>query len=353
MSVMNDFHSIPFSFVYTTEKFMRTIVILLPSLLIACQENNNADHLSIPTQVDVTHKNISILDSVKEDKKSVKENNEAEKRYIPVKEKIAEPLVEQKEIVAVQTNELSLEHGKSPSQKKTKIKNSKVRKGTVLQSKKEDKKEVVVQKEVSNVEKAQVQPELTPLDLILQGIEKTYSQIHSIDADFEQTIHNEILDQELIQNGSMHIMKPNLFLWDIQFPMEQRYYFDGSTLRVWNPMNQQLLVSENSGSEGDVASLLSDLSSISKKYQVHLISKTSRTIKLMAYPNEETGCESVQLTMSAKDYHLNDLISRCSQTGDVHISFGTFTANTRTSPAIFQWTPPEGAEIISSTDLYD
>ena len=39
---------------------------------------------------------------------------------------------------------------------------------------------------------------------------------------------------------------------------------DGAQLRVWNPMNQQLLVSKQAGTEGDVASILGDLSSISQ-----------------------------------------------------------------------------------------
>ena len=135
--------------------------------------------------------------------------------------------------------------------------------------------------------------------------------------------------------------------------MEQQYYFDGAQLRVWNPMNQQLLVSKQAGTEGDVASILGDLSSISQKYQVKLISQDARSIQLKAYPHADTGCESLKLTMDAKSYYLTELTSQCSQTGDVHISFGTFSVNKRTSAAIFNWVPPQGAEVITSTDLYD
>ena len=41
------------------------------------------------------------------------------------------------------------------------------------------------------------------------------------------------------------------------------------------------------------------------------------------------------------------------QTGDVQISFGSFSVNKRTSTTLFHWSPPEGVEIISSEELYD
>ena len=333
---------------------MRSIFLLFPSFLIACQQNNNVEQSLKSAHFDEKKKISPVLNVAQEEGEKDIEYIETEKMNISVREGIKETMVDKKETIAVQSKSVSEEIENSSPSQKSKIKKKKIEKrSAVVQKEKRAKKEVVSQIEVSKIQPTKSKPEVTPLDKIIHGIEETYSQIQSIDVDFEQTIHNEALDQDLVQTGSMHIMKPNYFLWDIQFPMEQQYYFDGSQLRVWNPMNQQLLVSKHSGTEGDVASILSDLSSISQKYQVSIISQSSRSIQLKAYPKADTGCESLKLTMDATTYHLNELTSQCSQTGDVHISFGAFSVNNRSSTAIFHWTPPEGAEIISSTELYD
>ena len=323
---------------------MRSIFILFPSLLISCQQNNHKEIDPSP-QEDVVHTKPTYLNPIPEPVTNLEESTDVEVQH-PVDQE--ESRVEKKETVVQKKVETKETVSKKTS---SKVETIKPKKPVVPVEK--SKIEVATEKEVVKKEIPKVPSEPSPLEKITQGIEQTYTQINSIDVDFEQTIQNEALDQELVQTGSMHIMKPNYFLWDIQFPMEQQYFFDGSQLRVWNPMNQQLLVSQQAGTEGDVASILGDLSSISQKYRVKLVSQNARTIQLMAYPKADTGCESLTLHVDAKTYHLNELTSECSQTGDVHISFGTFSVNQRTSPAIFNWKPPQGAEIISSTDLYD
>lgn len=335
-----------FNFHETTEKTMQSIFIFFPSLFIACQQDNHNEVAS--SQEDVVHSDSTVLKPAPISVKELEEPTTVEVQE-PVKQaEVVEPLIEKEETVS-KTEEKEVV-SKQPSKN---IAKRVEQKEPVASLPKVPKSTVEAKKEAEHKELPKVEKETSPLEKITRSIEQTYSQISSIDVDFEQTIHNEALDQDLVQTGSLHIMKPNYFLWDIQFPMEQQYYFNGAQLRVWNPMNQQLLVSEHAGTEGDVASILGDLSSISQKYQVKLISQNDRFIRLMAYPYADTGCESLKLTVDAKTYYLSELTSQCSQTGDVHLSFGTFSVNKRTSPEIFTWTPPQGAEIITSTELYD
>ena len=326
---------------------MRSIFILLPSILIACQQDNNVVESVTSAQADMKKEVVPVSDITQPKPKENKEKAENTKQNSSVHKETEKSISMQDETIKVKTVSAPPAN-KTPSPKIFKKETEK--NITVSQTKNKSKDKVLERKEII-VDKPKV--ELTAIDRILEGIESTYKSINSIDVDFEQTIHNDALDQELVQTGSMHILEPNYFLWDIQFPMEQQYYFDGSQLRVWNPMNQQLLITDNTGEEGDIASILNDLSSISKKYQVSLLSQNRRSIQLMAKPNKDTGCESIQLTLDSKTYHVKELTSVCSETGKAHISFGSFVVNKRTSPSIFTWSPPAGAEIISSSDLYD
>lgn len=325
---------------------MQSIFIFFPSLFIACQQDSHNEVDS--SQEDVVHSGSTVLKPAPASVKEREEPTAVEVQEIHKQEEVVEAPVEKEEIVVQkETKEVVSKQPSKKTEKRVEQKES------VASFPKVPKHTVKVKKEAEHKELSEVEIETSPLEKITRGIEQTYRQIASIDVNFEQTIHNEALDQDLVQTGSLHIMKPNYFLWDIQFPMEQQYYFDGAQLRVWNPMNQQLLVSEHPGTEGDVASILGDLSSISQKYQVKLVSQNDRSIQLMAYPHADTGCESLKLTVDAKTYYLSELASQCSQTGDVHISFGTFSVNKRISTEIFHWKPPEGAEIITSTELYD
>jgi chaperone LolA len=191
----------------------------------------------------------------------------------------------------------------------------------------------------------------TEIERVVASVEQRYGNVVSLDMDFVQTIENEAFAQEMTQSGSIHIMQPNLFLWDITFPMEQRYYYDGATLKVWNPMTNQLLVSEYRNTEENMASILQNLSSLSKEYRVEIYRQNNTEITLNAIPRTDIGCSNIQLTFSKKSYDVRALESQCADTGSVHIIFSNSRRNTRTDSSIFDWTPPSDAEIISSADL--
>lgn len=331
---------------------MRFVFYFLPSIFISCQQGElvmqepvliQADGVSSSKTIHEKKGSPLILsEEIEREKKSSLDENKEELVTIENIGQLSRVGAEKKSHPQRTTKETYSQRKTSPPPQKREKKEI----ATAPKSEEKNKKENKI------LSKAKTK-DTSPLQSILDGVEHTYTKINSLDVDFEQTIHNDVLEQDLVQTGSMHIMKPNLFLWDIQFPMEQQYYYNGAQLRVWNPMNQQLLVSEQQQAQGNVTSILHDLSTISQKYRVELVSHTSSTIRLMAYPHMDTGCESLFLTMNAKSYYLNELTSKCSQTGDVHISFSEPRINTRSSSAIFYWTPPEGAEVISSLELLD
>ena len=64
------------------------------------------------------------------------------------------------------------------------------------------------------------------------------------------------------------MMRPKLVRWDFLVPMVQSYYTDGEKVTVWNELNNQVLITKNMGDADEAFDVLTDFSSITKKYNI-------------------------------------------------------------------------------------
>ena len=240
----------------------------------------------------------------------------------------------------------SVPQKKAASQKKETIEKSNV--VTNHTPKKEEQKVLVVETVEPPMQEPSVQ---TELERHISEIEKHFAQMTSLDMDFEQTIENEAFDGVLTQSGTIHLMEPHYFLWDIKFPLEQSYYFTGSQLQVWNPTTNQLIVSAYHGEQGNVASILQNLSSLSSEYNVQILTQSSSRITLELAPQKDLGCSKMHLSFHAKTYDIVGLHSVCRDTGKADIVFSNPRKNKRSNPSLFVWNPPADAEIIIAQEL--
>jgi len=287
---------------------MNKALLISPLLFIACTssaETTSTIDVSSATTEETTSTPLSIESkpSTKKESTVAAKNAIADRNAISKAEKPVEalPIQENEPVVNVKVKvkedsskeevDVSTKAPKKLKKPQTKKKVSQQKTAENNKAKKEEVREETKKETVAvETKKESVAVELSPLQQHLKNIEAQYTDVQSLEANFVQVVTRAEFPEGVEQSGTLSVLQPSYFRWDIEFPMEQSYYFNGDTLKVWNPMNNQLLVSYNQSDKKDVTSILNDLPNLSKLYDVHLVSESSsvkerkiKTIKIWRY----------------------------------------------------------------------
>ena len=206
----------------------------------------------------------------------------------------------------------------------------------------------------------QAAAEAVSVDAIIKKIEKTYKDVESIEADFTQITSNAALPEPMEQTGHLYMMKPQFVRWDFQTPMVQSYYSDGKSITVWNELNNQVLISNQMGQANELIEVLTDLSKLSAKYDLRLKEETEKAYSIAVQPKKEAEnqnaaseklFDTMELSIDKSSYLLESIWVQGELSGEIRLSFGNVQLNTISDASVFNFKPPEGAEVIKTEGM--
>ena len=189
------------------------------------------------------------------------------------------------------------------------------------------------------------------LAYVLEGLENRYKDTSSVRGHFRQIIANPSLGTPQEQSGSLYLMQPSYLRWDIQAPMEQSFYSDGQTMSVWNPFTEQLMIDDVGQQSQEIGMLLTDLADLEDKYRLKLTTRAASYV-LRATPPKEEGVQFIDFYFSKKDFSITRIYSQIDTQNTVDLYVDGLSFNTLADARIFAFSPPAGAEIIRTSDLY-
>jgi outer membrane lipoprotein carrier protein len=166
-------------------------------------------------------------------------------------------------------------------------------------------------------------------------------------AHFAQIIVDKNLKQLQQATGTMQFARPGRFRWEYDKPYEQTIVGDGSRLWIYDKdLNQVTVRKLDQALGGSPAALLAGSNEIDKIYNLTNLGNQEGLDWLEAVPkSKENAFERIRLGFKQGNLESMELRDQFGQV--TVIKFSVIERNPNLPPAVFRFTPPKGADVIS------
>ena len=182
----------------------------------------------------------------------------------------------------------------------------------------------------------------------IDSLRSFVQQAHTFKAVFSQTLLDKNLQVMQEASGTMMFERPGKFRWVYEKPYQQLIVGDGS--RVWfydQDLNQVTVRQLDLAIGSSPAALLAGSSTIERDFELTEIDVQDDMEWLEATPRaKESTFELIRMGFS-KAGELREMVLRDNFGQFTLLVFTDLDANLDLSPDLFQFTPPEGADVIS------
>lgn len=187
-------------------------------------------------------------------------------------------------------------------------------------------------------------------DATAQLVERL-SKLESIRGEFQQLVLDQ--DDSRLQEagGEMVVARPNRFRWHTLTPFEQLVVSDGEKVWVYDADLEQVVVKPLAGQVSKTPALLfgGNPETVGESFEVKRLDGGGDTVTFQLLPlEEETLFRLLEVTFRGDkpvSMRLEDSLGQ-----KTTIDFPSLELNVEPDPALFQFTPPEGADVIRQTD---
>jgi outer membrane lipoprotein carrier protein len=163
--------------------------------------------------------------------------------------------------------------------------------------------------------------------------------IHSMQANFSQTVQDKTAKSTTQSSGKMALVRPGKFRWEVTKPTKELIVTSGNHLWIYDPDLQQATLQTLKGSSGKApALLLSD---------ENLTLETDYNVKVVPALMAIAGLQIFELTFLQQRIKEMQLQDRLGHT--TIISFNKVEINTPVADSLFKFTPPENIDVIDET----
>lgn len=187
-------------------------------------------------------------------------------------------------------------------------------------------------------------------DATAQLVERL-SKLESMRGEFQQLVLDQ--DDSRLQEagGDMVVARPNRFRWHTLTPFEQLVVSDGEKVWIYDADLEQVVVKPLAGQVSKTPALLfgGDPETVGESFEVQRLDGNGETVTFQLLPlDEEPLFRLLEVTFRGDrpvSMRLEDSLGQ-----KTTIDFPSLELNVAPDPALFQFTPPEGADVIRQTD---
>jgi len=191
------------------------------------------------------------------------------------------------------------------------------------------------------------------LSEVLEAMEKAGNELQTLSAEFEQTDHDYILEDEDVSSGKLFVEIPGRIRWEYAPPAEKVLLVKDDLVRVYNPVAAQVQEFDRSsgGSTGGMDLLVgfgSGNDDIQQKYDGSVLDETPDHVVLKLIPKPESGSlfTAIELTVDKKSWTPTRTVLHEPSRNRTDISFREMVINGELPGSVFELELPENVEII-------
>ncbi len=189
------------------------------------------------------------------------------------------------------------------------------------------------------------------VEAIVAAIQEKYSDVSVIRADFVQVSKSALYGNSDEQTGTLVLQRPRKMRWQFTATGKQ-FVTDGDTMWIYNPEEKQVLRIRDFSAQASTADeLLQSLHKVGELFDVRLLSKSEAGYELALAPRSEAAkaqVKSVRLRLSSS-HDLRELEIVDAYDTVTELRFSNVRLGGEVEEATFDFTPPEGVEVIDSS----
>lgn len=187
-------------------------------------------------------------------------------------------------------------------------------------------------------------------DAILRATSRTYDQVRSMQADFQQTMRNPLLGQTTRSSGTLYQRQPDRFLMQFSDPEGDIIVSDGQYFWLYYPsVDARQVIRAPRGPQGlDLhAQFIGDPVRRFEATSHGRESVRGRDAHVLTLvPREPLGYRSLKVWIDTQD-HLVRRFELTEENGNVrHFELSNVVVNPSLPDRLFEFTPPAGAQVI-------
>ncbi len=181
----------------------------------------------------------------------------------------------------------------------------------------------------------------------LARVETWLESVKTLSADFVQVVRNRDGQISSRVTGTLSLSRPDRFRWDYRDPYVQVIVADGRKLWLYDEDLQQVTVRPlESGLGSTPAMLLSGAGSVGESFTGGPVKRDGEWTWCRLEPKQHgSDFESVSLGFNDRGGLVAmQLVDKLGQSTE--LNFSDVVLNRKLDPALFQFTPPKGADVI-------
>ncbi len=169
----------------------------------------------------------------------------------------------------------------------------------------------------------------------------------AVHGSFEQVVTASSARRPQQASGSFAFMRPGKFRWVYETPYAQVLVSDGERLWSWDPDLNQVTVKVLGDALGSTpAGILAGHGAIDRDFELSEAGSSDGLDWVLALPRQtDSTFEAMRIGLSGNRLRRMELRDHFGQT--TVIEFTLLSADVRPDPALFTFSPPPGADVIS------
>ncbi|NUM88449.1 MAG: outer membrane lipoprotein carrier protein LolA [Bdellovibrionales bacterium] len=203
-------------------------------------------------------------------------------------------------------------------------------------------------------------PEAKAPQISLPRLQSTYKEALTVKADFVQEVYQATLARTKTSTGGVYLKKPNLFRWDVLEPEKSLTVSDGRKLRYFTPnagvqgKGQVIVRPVRDLTRQPLYRILMGSSSLKAEFHVEKTERVNGIVageketRLTLLPRKDAHwreIDEITLTVDAK-YLISEINILHSSGNKTRIRLQNQTLGSKLPPKLFQFSAPQGAEVI-------
>lgn len=175
-----------------------------------------------------------------------------------------------------------------------------------------------------------------------------FDEVRTLRADFQQNVFDEDNRELDSARGKVYIARPGRFRWDYSEPYVQEIVGDGEKVWIYDSELEQVTVRPLGDALGDTpVMLLSSEEPVEQSFEVHPVDGPDGFAWVMLIPRgDQVSFTEIRLAFDADTLRMMELTDAFGQL--TRLRFEALERNPDLEPALFQFTPPEGADVFSN-----
>lgn len=187
-----------------------------------------------------------------------------------------------------------------------------------------------------------------PADNAIERLQSFLHNVHSLKADFTQTVQNAMLKSAKGSHGTVLIKRPNRFRWNYLSPNKEVIDSDGKQIWIYDPGLEQVTVKPlKTTLASSPAMLLSGRGSLKDAFEMTALPRHGGLDWVLLKPKSaDSAFKDIRIGLGQRNLQVMELTDNMGQA--TRIEFSNVARNPEIPDATFKFTPPAGADVIGA-----